>query len=174
MNGRIVAAALTVPLVVISVVGCGAKPAPMAPDTWRPNAVASRSPAGDHVVISEQVEAKCGIPSAHETPHFAFDSARLEVERSSTLDALAHCLSEGALKGHSIQLVGRADPRGDTEYNIALGAYRAESVAEYLRSHGVAATQITVTSRGELDATGHDEGTWALDRRVDVDLAPGS
>jgi peptidoglycan-associated lipoprotein len=159
---------------VATLVGCAAKPAPMAPDSSQARAAAEPERAGDNVAISKQVEAKCGIPSEHETPHFAFDSARLEAERSSTLDALARCLSTGALKAHSIQLVGRADPRGDAEYNIALGAYRAESVAEYLRARGVAATQISVTSRGELDAVGHDEDTWAVDRRVDVELPPGS
>ncbi|NOU29096.1 MAG: OmpA family protein [Polyangiaceae bacterium] len=170
MHVRIVAATFAL----AALVACAAKPAPMAPDSSQARAVIAPQRAGDNVQISKEVEAKCGIPSEHDAPRFDFDSARLVAERSSALDALARCLSAGALKSHSIQLVGRADPRGDTEYNIALGAYRAESVAEYLRSHGVTATQISVTSRGDLDAVGYDEDTWAVDRRVDVKLPPES
>ena len=36
---------------------------------------------------------------------------------------------------------------------------------------GMPGGKIAVTSRGEMDAKGTDEATWARDRRVDVVLA---
>ncbi len=89
---------------------------------------------------------------------------------SSSL-ALARCLSQGALKGRGLELTGRADPRGEPEYNMSLGESRADSVRRYLHDLGVQAERLRATSRGEIDATGTDESGWAYDRRVDIDLA---
>jgi peptidoglycan-associated lipoprotein len=73
------------------------------------------------------------------------------------------------LRGRTLHLTGRADPRGENDYNMALGSSRAASVGSYLAALGVARLQIVQTSRGKLDATGHDETSWRLDRRVDVE-----
>jgi hypothetical protein len=48
---------------------------------------------------------------------------------------------------------------------------RATGVESYLERHGMPATKLHETSRGALDATGHDESGWRMDRRVDVNLA---
>jgi outer membrane protein OmpA-like peptidoglycan-associated protein len=53
---------------------------------------------------------------------------------------------------------------------MVLGESRADSVRDYLMSLGVPKENLTETSRGKLDATGTDEATWRIDRRVDVDL----
>lgn len=129
---------------------------------------------GDAVVISDDLKAKCGMPSSSDAPKFEFDSPVLGGFGRELLDALAKCLMVGSLHGQRIQLIGRADPRGEVEYNMVLGSSRAEAVASYLRSLGVPADQIGVSSRGELDAVGVDEATWALDRRVDVMPRPQS
>jgi peptidoglycan-associated lipoprotein len=71
----------------------------------------------------------------------------------------------------ALVLVGRADPRGEAEYNMNLGATRADAVKHYLAQLGVAGGRLATTSRGALDAQGHDETTWATDRRVDLRLA---
>jgi peptidoglycan-associated lipoprotein len=70
-----------------------------------------------------------------------------------------------------VQLVGRADPRGEAEYNMNLGATRANAVDHYLAQLGIDGSRLTTTSRGALDAQGHDEATYVLDRRVDLRLA---
>ena len=51
-----------------------------------------------------------------------------------------------------------------------LGASRAKSADDYMAGLGVAPNQMSLTSKGALDATGHDEETWRHDRRVDVNL----
>ena len=89
------------------------------------------------------------------------------------LEQLATCMTTGPLKGKNVRLIGRADPRGTEQYNLALGSRRASSVNDYLQHLGVAPAQLSQTTRGALDATGTDEGGWANDRRVDLDLAHG-
>ena len=66
-------------------------------------------------------------------------------------------MTSGPLQGRSLRLVGRADPRGETEYNFALGSARAGSVDTYLIDLGLDSARVSMTSRGKLDATGTDE-----------------
>jgi peptidoglycan-associated lipoprotein len=107
------------------------------------------------------------IPQA---PKFDFDRSEIRADDGAVLGQIATCLTTGPLRGRAIQLIGRADPRGEVEYNLALGGLRASSVERYLRRLGVDPGKMVTTSRGKLDATGTDEPTWQQDRRVDVDL----
>ncbi len=120
------------------------------------------------VHIDDEILAACGIAS--DQAFFAFDSANLLDKDMQPLNAVAECFVNGALAGKSLKLIGRADPRGESEYNMVLGQSRADQVRGYLAHQGLAATRVDTTSRGELDAKGTDEATWAYDRRVDVVL----
>ena len=119
--------------------------------------------------ISDEILRACGINQAD--AFFAFNSARLRPQDHRVLGQLAECFSTGPLKGREMRLVGHADPRGDEEYNMLLGERRAENVKQYIAEKGLASDKIAVTSRGEMDATGTDEASWARDRRVDIVLA---
>jgi peptidoglycan-associated lipoprotein len=102
---------------------------------------------------------------------FDFDSATLAEQDRMVLADVAKCFSEGPMRGQSMSLIGRADPRGEDEYNMALGETRADTVERYLRDLGVARERVSATSRGKIDAMGRDEDGWAKDRRVDIELA---
>jgi peptidoglycan-associated lipoprotein len=105
------------------------------------------------------------------TPKFDFDEFVLEDRDREVLDAIGRCvMKNGPLAGRALQLVGRADPRGTTEYNLALGDKRANAVSAYLVKLGLGENQIATTTRGDLDATGRDEIGWRTDRRVDLQL----
>ena len=121
------------------------------------------------VAIDDQILKLCGI-SADEA-FFPFDSSSVQQTAVKVLKEVAKCFTSGPLKGKSMSIVGHADPRGDGDYNFALGQKRADAVASYLRAVGVGQGQVSTTSRGALDATGSDEPTWAKDRRVDIKLA---
>ena len=121
--------------------------------------------------VSDELARLCNLPKQELAPAFQFDSDAIGEQDRIVLSALAHCLSEGALKGRGLSLTGRADPRGEPEYNMSLGESRADSVRRYLHDLGVHAEKLRATSRGELDATGTDESSWAHDRRVDIELA---
>jgi peptidoglycan-associated lipoprotein len=102
---------------------------------------------------------------------FDFDSATLAEQDRIVLAEVAKCFSDGPMRGRGVSLIGRTDPRGEDEYNMALGESRADTVRRYLRDMGVAPQSVSATSRGEIDAMGQDEDGWAKDRRVDIELA---
>ena len=126
------------------------------------------TPTASNVAISEEILRACDIPDAD--AYFAFDSSKLTAFDNGPLDQLATCFTRGPMAGRRLRLVGHADPRGADEYNLTLGQARADSVAGYLVSRGLGQPQASTTSRGAMDATGHDETGWAHDRRVDVYL----
>ncbi|MGH7439956.1 MAG: OmpA family protein [Polyangiaceae bacterium] len=127
------------------------------------------SPTASNVAISPDILQACHIATAD--AYFSFDASTVTQSDRSPLDAVAACFSNGPLSGHRMKLVGRADPRGESDYNVTLGQARADAVAGYLDRHGLTAAQTATTSRGAMDATGTSETGWAKDRRVDVLLA---
>jgi peptidoglycan-associated lipoprotein len=177
--------ALGAVLSIVALGGCSkdkkvAKPTPEAkPDvTAKPanDKLLQQVPADTQVsqslAVSGDIVQLCGIKvSTSAAPTFDYDKAELSPEDRAVLDQLATCLTTGALKGKSVSLIGRADPRGTDEYNLGLGSQRAGSVSSYLTRLGVQANQLGVTTRGSLDATGTDESGWQKDRRVDITLA---
>ncbi len=134
-----------------------------------PGVDASVETTGLHV--SDAIARACGLPKPEVHTSFDFDSTAIGEEDRVILAAVAKCLTEGALKGRNVALVGRADARGEDEYNMSLGGTRSESVRRYMHDLGVQRERLSTTSRGELDATGKDESGWARDRRVDIELA---
>jgi peptidoglycan-associated lipoprotein len=128
--------------------------------------ISTASPTTSTVAIDGAILQACHISA--DKAFFPFDSARLEGNDLQTLHAVADCFKNGPLKGRSLKLVGRADPRGDAEYNMVLGESRAGSVASVLTNRGLSSSHISTTSRGEIDATGADEAGWSKDRRVDL------
>jgi peptidoglycan-associated lipoprotein len=100
-----------------------------------------------------------------EPVYFSFDNSQLDEPSRRSLQTAADCLRR---EGNSrYVLIGRADPRGTTEYNLALGERRARTAQSYLISLGVDAARVAVSSEGSEAASGTDEASWARDRRVD-------
>jgi peptidoglycan-associated lipoprotein len=158
----------------LSLAGCGEKrpagsPTATSAPTLTNAALESVSP---NISVSEDIAHACKL-HVHDldtAPKFDFDKSDLLTADRNVLMKVAECLTTGPLKGRSIQLIGRADPRGEPQYNMALGANRASHVVDYLAGAGLDRTHADVTSRGELDAVGIDEGGWQTDRRVDIVL----
>ncbi len=124
----------------------------------------------DLAIAEALIEAcKIELGNVQSAPKFDFDQASLGELDRAVLDKLAECVTVGRLKGHVLHLVGRADPRGEQEYNMTLGSSRAASVGHYLEGLGVPREQVSQSSRGKLDAVGTDEASWQRDRRVDID-----
>jgi len=146
-------------------------PTPSPQTTSSTTTTSGTVPASSNVAVSADLLKACSINLNNEekSPKFEFDESVLRGDDRSVLDQIARCVTTGPLQGRALHLIGRADPRGEAEYNMALGSSRASSVGTYLGSLGVPATQLMQTSRGKLDATGTDEAGWQLDRRVDVE-----
>jgi outer membrane protein OmpA-like peptidoglycan-associated protein len=152
------------------------KTTPVPPATAAAPAPAKPAPqpvaVSTNLVTGDDVARACQLHFANEpqAPKFDFDKFELTTQDRNVLQQIADCITRGPLKGHKLALVGRADPRGTEEYNLGLGDRRANSVGTYLEHLGVAATAIRATTRGALDAHGHDDDSWRVDRRVDVEL----
>jgi len=79
--------------------------------------------------------------------YFDYDKYSIRDDAGPLLDAQA-----GWLKRYpavQVRIEGNCDERGTQEYNLALGARRANAVREYLVAHGVEAARITTVSYGK-------------------------
>lgn len=106
-------------------------------------------------------------PCANVTVYF--DTARdtLTRDAETTLERQLDCLKAGA--GPMI-LEGHADSRGTTDYNLALGDRRANTVARWLVARGISRSRISAVSYGEERpaVAAETEAAWAKNRRVEI------
>jgi len=99
--------------------------------------------------------------------YFAFDSARIEGDQVGRLEKNGVFLKSNPEV--RVRIEGNCDPRGTKEYNLALGERRAQSARRYLVNLGIDGERLSTISWGEekLLLFGHDELSWAQDRRDD-------
>ena len=74
-----------------------------------------------------------------------------------------------------VRVEGNADERGAPDYNLELGARRAVAAKDFLLSVKVMPDQIILRTNGEERplAKGHDEESWQVNRRNDVNVVEG-
>ena len=99
--------------------------------------------------------------------YFGFDSSVVPPGELGKVDAVARHLVD---KPERVVVVeGNCDERGSNEYNMSLGQNRAQIVLNYLMQSGIDASRIQARSYGEENpaADGHDEASWARNRRDD-------
>jgi len=100
-----------------------------------------------------------------DTVYFNFDCSELGAEDMKVLQQQACWINA---KKQCAIIEGHCDNRGTREYNLGLGARRAEAVKCYLESQGVAPGCLQTTSYGKerpVD-TGHNEAAYAKNRRA--------
>ena len=105
---------------------------------------------------------------------FAVDQSTLGPDAIQTLDAQANWLFEYATYTATIE--GQADEQGTREYNLALGARRANAVRDYLVSRGVASNRIQIVTYGKerpLEICS-EEACYAKNRRAVTLVAVGA
>jgi peptidoglycan-associated lipoprotein len=97
---------------------------------------------------------------------FETDSTELTTQARGTLDKQAQWLQ--MYNRYAFTIEGHADERGTREYNIALGARRAQAVREYLASRGVDANRMRTISYGKERpvAVCDDISCWSQNRRA--------
>lgn len=120
-----------------------------------------------------------GLSSEQEKQEFLAKSQRFENE-DIYFDYDAYTLSEPAKRildekvafikrfpKAKVTIEGHCDERGTTEYNLALGERRANSALQYIVNSGASRANLTTLSYGKERpaATGHDEASWAKNRR---------
>jgi peptidoglycan-associated lipoprotein len=108
-----------------------------------------------------------------EIVYFDYDQSAIRNDAKRALDAKVAILrAEPAIR---IQIAGHADERGSTEYNLALGSQRANSIRNYLTGFGLAANRFEVISYGEGRplVQGQNEGAWSRNRRGEFQVRAG-
>jgi peptidoglycan-associated lipoprotein len=102
--------------------------------------------------------------------YFSTDQTDLTPEAQQTLTSQARWLQQYAQ--YSITIEGHADERGTREYNIALGAKRAQSVRDFLSKNGVNGQRIRTISFGKERpvAVCNDISCWSQNRRAQTVL----
>ncbi len=96
---------------------------------------------------------------------FDLDSSQLRLDARETLTKQATWLKQYTRYAATVE--GHADERGTREYNLALGARRAQSVQSFLASQGVPGARLKNISYGKErpEVVGSDEGAWQRNRR---------
>jgi peptidoglycan-associated lipoprotein len=97
---------------------------------------------------------------------FESDSTELTPQSIATLEKQAQWLQN--YSQYTFTIEGHADERGTREYNIALGARRAQTVRDYLASRGVQAQRMRTISFGKERpvAVCNDISCWSQNRRA--------
>ena len=97
---------------------------------------------------------------------FESNSTELTMQSRSTLDKQAQWLQQYA--SYTFTIEGHADERGTREYNIALGARRAQAVRDYLAAQGIQPNRIRTVSFGKERpvAVCNDISCWSQNRRA--------
>lgn len=98
---------------------------------------------------------------------FNFDQSDIRPdERAELIRTYNHLLSHPVDR---LLIEGHCDWRGTSEYNLALGDYRANNVRKYLERLGIETSRLETLSQGDLEAT--TQGTseqMQQDRRADL------
>ena len=97
---------------------------------------------------------------------FDTDSSQIRADAQQTLNRQAQWLAQ--YPKYSITVEGHSDERGTREYNLALGARRANATRDYLVSRGVPANRMKTISYGKERpvATCDDASCWNQNRRA--------
>jgi peptidoglycan-associated lipoprotein len=97
--------------------------------------------------------------------HFDYNDATIRPQDNDVLKGNADYLSSHS--GTRVQIEGHCDDRGSEEYNIALGARRAQAAKDYLATLGISSDRMSTISYGkELPlCTEENDDCWAQNRR---------
>jgi peptidoglycan-associated lipoprotein len=106
------------------------------------------------------------VVSVGDRVFFDYDANGLRPDQTASLDKLVTWLDKNS--NARILISGHADERGTTEYNLALGERRANTVREYLIAGGVSAARLQTVSYGEERPAvlGSNENSWRQNRRA--------
>ena|ERR1700742_2876453 len=144
--------------------GCESKPtAPPPADNGPPPSSSQAAPVQSSNIVpgsAEDLRVNVG-----DTVHFDYDKYEvLEADRA-VLQRQASWLAK--YPSVKVTVEGHCDERGTREYNLALGARRANAVKEYLVSLGVSGGRVETISYGKEKpmCTESDESCYAQNRR---------
>lgn len=134
----------------LSIAACASRPKPMPETTPPPPPAAGPIGAPPPPPVSSSVlpgSERDFVINAGERVYFDFDSYSVRPDATPILEAQAAWLRR--YPAVMIRIEGNCDEMGTREYNLALGARRANAVREFLVARGVSAGRISTVSYGK-------------------------
>ncbi|MET0295613.1 MAG: peptidoglycan-associated lipoprotein Pal [Phenylobacterium sp.] len=161
---------------------CQSKPKPGLATTGPTSGATQPGPGSDVIPGQPGPVGQAQVPGSEQDfvinvgdrVYFDFDSYDIRDDAGPILEAQSSWLNR--YPGVRVRIEGNADERGTREYNLALGARRANSVRDYLVSRGVSATRINTISYGKeqpLDP-GTDENAYQRNRNARTAITGGA
>lgn len=168
-------------LVVASMAACAPRPQP-EPAAPPPPPSQPQQPGAPTGPVNPGVTPGAAVPGSvqdfavnvGDRVYFDLDSYSVRSDAQPRLDAQAAWLNR--YPNVRVRIEGNADERGTREYNLALGARRAEAVRTYLVNRGVGANRIDTISYGKERpiAEGSNEQAWAQNRNAHTAIVSGA
>ena len=133
-----------------------------APPPAPPPAAPAPAPVTSKIIPGSAEDFRVNVG---DTVHFEFDQYNVQEGDKAILGRQAAWLAK--YPAVRVTIEGHCDERGTREYNLALGARRANAVKEYLVSQGVSTARLETVSYGKERpiCTQSDEACWAQNRR---------
>ncbi len=164
---------LVISLVLVNLLGACASTKP-AETTTAPEAGAASQASTQAATAGNTAADPLNDPAsilAKRSVYYPFDVAVVQEADKPVVQAHGQYLA-----GHvdrKVKLEGNCDERGSNEYNLGLGQRRADGVKKMLELSGAKSAQLNSVSYGEEKsvASGHDEASWAQNRRTDINYA---
>ena len=133
-----------------------------------PNYTSGFGSASSSVVAGSSggsASAKYLVENVGDRIFFTIDQSILDASARGTLVRQAEWLNQNG--GINLTIEGHADERGTREYNLALGARRANAVRDFLISQGVNASRVQTISFGKERPVSlcAEESCWSKNRR---------
>lgn len=166
----------------VSVAACQTKPKPEYPAQTPPATQAPQTPLPPTTPGPVTSQPSAPVPGSTQDfvvnvgdrVYFDTDSHDIRSDAAPILNAQA-----GWLRTYSsvrVRIEGNADERGTREYNLALGARRANSIRDYLVNQGVSSDRISTISFGKEQPidTGTGEEAWQQNRNGRTAIVSGS
>jgi peptidoglycan-associated lipoprotein len=155
--------ALIMGVCLIAVAGCAKK---MRPEDLPPPPGGSGGygPGGGRATPGSQADFVQSIIA--DRVFFNTNASNIDADDANVLRSQAEWLQR--YQNKNVVIEGHCDERGTRDFNIALGARRANSAKNYLASLGVNSARISTVSYGKErpDAMGSNEEAWARNRRA--------
>ncbi len=152
--------------VMLLVASCSSKkPAPVGDTNPNANGIGENTTSGTTTAQQDWENGTVGRGGPLSDIHFGYNDYTIQDQDGSVLRSNASWLQ--AHPQTKVQVEGYCDERGSEEYNIALGAKRAQAGKDYLETLGISDTRMSTISYGkELPlCQDHDESCWAQNRR---------
>ena len=171
-------AAMAVPLAAaLALAACASKPIAAAAPAPAPVVTATQTPVGAVQAPAATAPSIASPLAAYLDPnspisqqrsvYFAYADDALRAQDKAVVELQGRYLAQHP--DVHVTVAGNTDERGGSEYNLALGQRRAQSVKTALGLLGAKDAQVEPVSYGKEKpkATGHDEAAWQQNRRAD-------